>query len=344
MAQLLPHQRIEVQPGDPDLVFSINGKTTSSSNRADILKMTDPTSTTINFSEVMKFDRDTGREFFRDHTLTYIYHDWIDAIGDKKRTEHETFEATTKAVADIKRLIQKLYGWNVYYVMVTADHGFLFNYNELPESSREKLPKINGYGRDHVRFVIAKDFDGSIDGYVFDLNKTTNIETDLKVAIPREINRYRKQGNVGVQFVHGGASIQELLTPVVKYYKQRKEIQDLVTFKRIDQAEKVTSGSIRITMIQDQPVSNEYKSAEVILGIYSDTGELLSNESEIHFNATSSNPKERIYDTILTLNSRGSSASFGYLKAFGKWDKSKLNPLGINDLLKIISLMEKDEF
>jgi hypothetical protein len=42
----------------------------------------------------------------------------------------------------------------------------------------------------------------------------------FKIAIPRAINRYHKQGNIGIQFVHGGASIQELITPVLVAVKR----------------------------------------------------------------------------------------------------------------------------
>lgn len=344
MSNLLPNAGMTVSKGESDLEFKIGDKTTVSSNREAILKTANSESTTIDFAKVMKFDHSTGRDYFKNNRIVYVYHDWIDAVGDKKRTEDQTFEAGSKAVEDIKRLIKKLYGWNVYHMLVTSDHGFLFNYNDLKESSREALPKTKGYSRDHVRFVIADEFEGKVDGYLMNLKDTTNINTDLKVAVPRAINRYRKQGNVGVQFVHGGASLQELLTPVIKFYKHKKEIHQLVTFKRIDQTDKITSGSLKITLIQDQPVSNEYKSSEVIFGIYSDSGELLTNEVELHLNSTSSNPKERLFEVILSLNSQGSKASFGYLKAYEKKDKTRLNPLGINDLIKISSLMEKDEF
>lgn len=344
MANLLPNTGMSVEQGEADLNFRINGKTTVSSNREAILQTAEKESATIDFSKVMKFDRKKGREFFSTNRLVYIYHDWIDAIGDKKRTEHQTFDATTKAIDDIKRLIKKLYGWNVYYVLVTADHGFLFNYNQLSESSREQLPKSSGYNREHVRFVVAEEFKGNVDGYVMDMSNTTNVASDLKVAVPRAINRYRKQGNVGVQFVHGGASLQELVTPVVKFYKQKKDKHKPVTFKRIDQTEKIASGSLKISLLQDQPVSNEFKSAEVVFGLYSDTGTLLSEEVGIHFNSTSSNPKERIFEAILILNTSGSTANYCHLKAFNKNDKTRLNPLGVNDLLKITSIMEKDEW
>jgi uncharacterized protein (TIGR02687 family) len=345
MSNLLPNQGLEVEKSDKDLVFKINDKKTISTNREAILKSAEPSSATLDYADVMKFNHETGRDYFKNNRIVYIYHDWIDSIGDKKRTEHETFDASTKAVEDIKRLTQKLYGWNVYHVLVTSDHGFLYNYNELTESSREQLPKTKGFAREHVRFVVADDFESKVDGYELPMKNTINAKTDLKIALPRAINRYRKSGNIGVQFVHGGASLQELIIPVVKFYKQTsKEKNQSVTFKRIDQNDRISSGSLKVTLIQDQPVNNELKSAEVILGLYSESGEVFSKEVEVHFNATSGNPKERIFEIILSLNTLGSNASFCYLKAFLKNDKSRLNPLGTNDLIKLNTLMEKDEF
>jgi hypothetical protein len=112
----------------------------------------------------------------------------------------------------------------------------------------------------------------------------------------------------------------------------------------LDQADKIASGSIKISLFQNEPVSNEFKSVEVMFGLYSDTGELYSNEVEVHFNSTSANPKERVFEIILSLNTLGSKAGFCYLKAFDKKDKSRLNPFDLKDMLKISSLTEKDEF
>ncbi|MCP4158876.1 MAG: BREX-1 system phosphatase PglZ type A [Deltaproteobacteria bacterium] len=345
MSNLLPNKEISVEKGEKDLVFKIDGKSTVSTNREKILQNSESKSACLDYAQAMKFSRDEGRDFFRNNRVLYIYHDWMDAIGDKKRTEHETFNASTKTIEDIKDLIMKIYGWNVYHVLVTSDHGFLYNNTELTEASREKLPKAVGFSRDHTRFMVADNFEGKLDGYGLEMKNTTNIDTDLKISIPRAINRYRKQGNIGVQFVHGGASLQELVVPVVKFYKDtKKEKSDLVTFKRIDQNDRIASGSIKITLLQDQPVDNELKSAEVLFALYSDKGELYSKEVEVHFNSTSGNPKERIFEIILSLNTKGSNASHCYLKAYHKEDKSRLNPSGINDLIKVNTLMEKDEF
>lgn len=342
MSNLLPNKGITVEKGEQDLVYKINGKPTNSQYRQAILQEVVPDSVTIDYAEIIKFDRDTGRKFFIKNKLVYIYHDWMDAIGDKKRTEHETFEETSKVVEQIKRLIQKIYGWNISHILVTADHGFLFNYNELKENDREALPKAKGYSKDNTRFLISDDFEGKPDGYVLDMKNTTNSDTDLKIAIPRAINRYRRQGNIGVQFVHGGASIQELITPVIKYYKQKKETTETVSFRRIDNVNKITTGNIRITVLQNEPVSNDLKSLDCNIGLYNDKGELLSNEMELSCNATSNNPKERVFEIILTLNTMGSKAAFCYLKAFDVKDKNKLNPIVLNDLITISTLMEMD--
>jgi uncharacterized protein (TIGR02687 family) len=339
MSNLLPNKGITVEQGVQDLIFKINGKPTNSQYRQAILQETIPHSAVIDYAEIIKFDQDTGRKFFIKNKLVYIYHDWMDAIGDKKRTEHETFDETGKVVSQIKRLIKKIHGWNILHVMVTADHGFLFNYNELKENDREVLPKTKGFCKENSRFVIAEEFEGTRDGYVFDMKNTTNCDTDLKIAIPRAINRYRRQGNIGLQFVHGGASIQELITPVIKFYKQKKETTETVRFRRIDSTNKISTGSIKVTIHQIDPVSNDLKSSDILIGLFNENGNLISNAVELSCNATSQNPKERSFEVILTLNNDGAKASFCYLKAYNL--KDKLNPT-VNDLITISTLMGMD--
>jgi uncharacterized protein (TIGR02687 family) len=340
MSNLLPNKEITVEKGEQDLVFKINGKPTNSQNRQTILQDNVTESVTIDYAEIIKFNTETGKAFFKKNKLVYIYHDWMDAIGDKKRTEHETFEETGKVVDQLKKLIKRISGsWDISHILITSDHGFLFNYNELKESDKETLPKTKGYSKENSRFVIGEKFEGKLDGYLFDMKNTTNCETDLKIAIPRAINRYRRQGNIGLQFVHGGASIQEVITPVIKYYKQNKKITETITFRRIDNTNKITTGNIKVALLQNEPVSNELKSIDIVIGLFNDNGELVSNEVELSCNATSINPKERVFEIILTLNTLGSKASFCHLKAFNP--KDKLNPI-LNDLITISTLMEMD--
>ena len=41
----------------------------------------------------MSMSKDKGREFVKQYRVIYIYHDQIDAIGDKAVSESNTFEA-----------------------------------------------------------------------------------------------------------------------------------------------------------------------------------------------------------------------------------------------------------
>jgi hypothetical protein len=53
----------------------------------------------------------------------------------------------------------------MYHILVTSDHGFLYNHNALKKWQRNTESK--GYTKDNSRFVIADNFEGKIDGYVF---------------------------------------------------------------------------------------------------------------------------------------------------------------------------------
>jgi hypothetical protein len=64
----------------------------------------------------------------------------------------------------------------------------------------------------------------------------------------------------------------------------------------------------------------------------------------VNFNSVSSNPRERFYEAILYLTTAGSKATYCHLRGFDKKDNAKLNPVGVNEIIKISSLMEKDEF
>lgn len=344
MSNLLPNDGMTVEATDFGLSFRIDGKTTASTNRAAILQSVEPASATIGFVEAMSFDLKRGREFFRDNRIVYIYHDWIDAIGDKRGTQHETLDATRRAMQDIKALLGKLASWNVRHARVTADHGFLYNHNEIKTHNRERLPSTKGFSREHVRFVVAEEFEGAVDGYQMDLRNTTNLDTDLKVLVPRATNRYHIQGNIGLQFVHGGASMQELLTPVLVVHRVEKDENETVSFKVIEKTDRIVSNFMKIKLLQDQPVSNELKNNELVFAIYSETGELLSDEVEVNLNSTSSNPRERVFDIVLFLNSKGSSSSLGRVKAFKKSNTMRINTDGLNEIVTISSLIEKDDF
>ncbi|MBK6445921.1 MAG: PglZ domain-containing protein [Bacteroidetes bacterium] len=110
MANLLPNTGIEIQGAG----FSIDGISTEGTiNRTKILKQAKEKSEAIDFNELIKFDQEKGREFFKNNEIVYIYHNQIDSTGEKIKTERKVYDAVLATVDDLALLIRKLNGWNV---------------------------------------------------------------------------------------------------------------------------------------------------------------------------------------------------------------------------------------
>ena len=135
MASLLPHRALSIAPDDSATVLADGRPTGGLENRRAILATgrTDDRTTALKSEELMALNKDEARALVREHDLVYVYHDRIDAIGDKMATEGRTFEACADAVEDIARMVRKLANANVTHLVVTADHGFLFQQRPVTE-------------------------------------------------------------------------------------------------------------------------------------------------------------------------------------------------------------------
>ena len=116
---------------------------------------------------------------------------------------------------------------------------------------------------------------------------------DLDVLIPNSINRLRVRG-AGSRYVHGGASLQEIVLPVLRVGKQREadlrhvDVQIVMGGRGL-----ITSGQIAVTLYQTEPVSPKVQPRRLVAGIYAADGTLISDEPEILFDFRSESPRER---------------------------------------------------
>ncbi|MFR3924911.1 MAG: PglZ domain-containing protein [Collinsella sp.] len=74
------------------------------------------------------------KELLKSSEIVYLYHNKIDATGEKLATESDVFDACAESVDELvsiaKRVCTDVPGARV---TITSDHGFLFTANELPE-------------------------------------------------------------------------------------------------------------------------------------------------------------------------------------------------------------------
>ena len=177
--------------------------------------------------------------------VIYIYHNRIDHTGDKMHSEGRAFEAAEETLSDIVKIVKKLTGANANNILVTADHGFIYQHRELDESD---FLGVNASGdtilyRDR-RFVLGKGLTVSSSLHKF-TSAQLGLAGELEVQIPKSINRLRLRGS-GSRFVHGGASLQEVVLPVLRINKKRQSDVTVVEVDILRGASSViTSGSWR---------------------------------------------------------------------------------------------------
>lgn len=343
MSNLLPNKGITTEITEGSINYSIEGIKTISTNREKILQNIEPDAAVIDFATLMKYKKEEGRDFFRDKKLIYIYHNWIDAIGDKKVSEYHTFESSKECISQLERLVKRLYNdYAIGQILLTADHGFLFNYEKISDATSQIFPIVDNVLEKGSRFAISNEAPESDETYHFPLANTTNIDTDTQVIIPKGINRFRKQGNVGVQFVHGGVSLQEVVVPVLEIKRGKNTNAVEVPFERIDSISTITTSVTKFRFIQSEAIGHTYKPNTIILGVYNTDNELISNECKVEFNQSSDNPKERVYEVKIEMKTEASKHKIGYLRAYREKDIEKLNAV-MNDTIKI-NILELDEF
>lgn len=335
MSNLLPNKGITPEISEDNIDYSIDGIKTISTNRERILQLADENAITINFDQFDKLNKSQGRELLRGKNTVYIYHDWMDNIGDKRASEYHTLLASEQCIEQLVPLIKRLYDtYGFSNVLLTADHGFLYNHQKISEATSQPGPKLNQTLKEHARFYLTQEENTSSDTYEIPLSATTNMETDVKVIMPKSINRFRKQGNYGVQFVHGGCSLQEVVVPVFQLKRLNQDSAVEVAFVRVDTTAVITTSTTKFSFLQSEAVGEKYKPSNIVFGLYSVDQNLVSTETEIHFNSIKENASERQFDIRLDLTEEGAGLNLCYLKAFRKSDKDRLNPV-LNTMIKI---------
>jgi len=334
MAQLLPSGDLVYNNGD---ISNSTVSTEGLPNRNIILQKFKSDSLAVQFSEITSNSQEKNREIFK-NAVVYVYHDIIDSTGDKRASERRTFDVVPEAIDEIKRLVKSLHAtYNVSKVIITADHGFLYNDREIEDKDLENISDSNPLTTHNRYFITSSKSQQSL-GYSIPLSKTTAFNDDVFVTIPHSVNRYRKQG-VGHQFVHGGGSLQEIVVPVIESSRKREEVVTKVRPSLINKGNlKVVSNVLRLNILQETKVSRMEKELSISTGLYNNNI-LVSNEIISTLNSTSDSPSERALRIELTLSSDTPKNAFLKLKVFDVEDR--LNPL-IEERVQNNTLIQSD--
>lgn len=292
MAALLPHKELTITE---DGNVQVDGQSSMGlDNRLKILSRTvEKGALALRADDLLAMNRDKYREITKGAQVVYVYHDQIDHAGDDKLSEGRVFDAVEKTFEELTFLLKKLYDSYFANVLITADHGFIYQNGQLDDSEFASLDiqgdKVSSRNR---RFVLGKGLRKNTSAKFYKANDL-GLKGDLEIAIPKSINRLRVQGS-GSRYVHGGASLQETVIPLIRINKKRGSDTVFVNIDVIASSSSViTSGQIAVAFYQTEPISGKVLPRELRAGIYSKDGTPLSDIHSLRFDLAAENARER---------------------------------------------------
>ena len=294
MAALLPNETLSIADNTSGTVL-VNGQSSQgTSNRSKILKTAlQDRGDAITADDFMQLNRDGSRELLKANDVIYIYHNRIDHTGDKMLSEGQAFEAAEKTLSDLMKIIKKLAAANANNILITADHGFIYQNRAIEESdfsSAESKGKEILY-KDR-RFILGKGLVDSPGLHKFS-SEALGLIGNVEVQIPKSINRLRLSGS-GSRFVHGGASLQEVVIPVVSINKKRQSDTTAVEVDILRGSNSlITTEELTVSLYQSTPVTEKNQPRVLRVGVYTESGELISDSYEMTFDLRSENPRAR---------------------------------------------------
>ena len=293
MAALLPHATLQLTENDSGEVLVDGASATGSANRARILAKAVATSTVVLGKDVLIMGRDESRALIRDHDVVYVYHNLIDKTGDTRDTEERVFAAAEETLEELIRLVKKLANANASNLLITADHGFIYQSHPLQDSDfLSAVPHGNEILYTDRRFVLGSGLQESESFKTF-TSQQLGLAGAVQVQIPKSIKRLRLKGS-GSRFVHGGATLQEVVIPVISINKKRQSDVGRVAVDLIGGGGKtITTGQLAVVLYQAEPVTDKQQPRKLRVGIYALSGELISDAHDVTFDFVSDNPRER---------------------------------------------------
>lgn len=349
MAALLPHKHLEItEKGSGVLGIAADGVPTDAAYRDKILKSANNNSVALKYANIIGLKRAERQALVKGIDVVYIYHDRIDEASHTSDTA--VFSACEDAIAEIKNLVRIIVNeFGGTKVFITADHGFLYTYNPLSED--DKLDKtgfadrIVELGR---RYAILRQ--GAEPEYLLPV-KFAGGHTGYEAFAPRENVRIKINGG-GLNYVHGGISLQEMVVPVIEYqhlrsstkaYQRNKDQIDTkpVALHLLSANRKICNLIFSLNFFQTEPVGGNREAATYSMYFVDAGDNQISDVCRVIADKTSLDGQERTFRCSFNLRSQKYSKLDSYYLVIA--DESGVQPL-VKEVFQIDIAFAFEEF
>lgn len=277
MAALLPHKSLVMK--DDYEVYADDVLCNDLAGRQAVLQSHCKDSVCVQFDDIKNLKKSELRDIFTGKQVIYVYHNQIDARGDKLNTEDEVFVACEEAINEVIDLIHKIsINANTYRFIITSDHGFIYKRDKIVES--DKIGGISGKGAwINRRYIVSKEAISEDGVQNLGLGYILGYEDDKVVTFPVSSNVFKVSGG-GQNFVHGGSSPQEMILPVLDVKMERGHMETKpAQISLVSIVQKITNLITGMDFIQSEPVSDTVKETTYRMVFLSEDDERISNEN-----------------------------------------------------------------
>jgi uncharacterized protein (TIGR02687 family) len=303
MAALLPHKELSVaEKSGGGLSVLADGQSTESTNRDKLLKVAHFESVALQYKNIIGMKRAERSALVKGMDIVYIYHDKVDEASHT--ADNMVFPACDEAVLEIKNMVRIIVNeFGGTRILITADHGFLYTYSPLTEDSKLDKTSFNQqnveYGR---RYAIMQQ--GAKPDYLLPV-KFLDGSTGFEAFAPRESVRIKMSGG-GLNFVHGGISLQEMVVPVIDYHYLRNDSKAYqrnrdkyetkpVTLSLLSASRKISNMIFSLNFYQKEAVAANYSAATYLLYFIDASGKQISDTAKIIADKISDNSQDRTF-------------------------------------------------
>lgn len=311
MAALLPHKQLTAeQNAKGEINVLADGSPTDANYRDAILKKADEASVALQYKNIIGLSRAERSALVKGMNVVYIYHNTIDHMGHNDETR--VFAACEDAITELKNMVRIITNeFSGTRIFITSDHGFLYTYKPLTEDSKlDKSTEASEEVEVDRRYMITKK--GAKPEYLLPVKFMD--DTQFDAFAPRENIRIKKKGG-GMNFVHGGISLQEMVVPVIDYhfirsstasYKKNRQKYDTkpVTLSLLSSTHKISNMNFSLNFYQTEAVGDNREAATYLLYFADSEGTQISDTQRIIADKTSVNNQDRTYRVGFNLKSR----------------------------------------
>ena len=288
MAALLPNRQLSYEK-QQDEVYADGLSTKGTAARQKVLEQREAKSLAISAKDFLEIT--TPKTAFRDYNVIYIYSNKIDFVGDKRETEGEVFKATEEEFDHIIKIVELIRNGNGSNILITSDHGYLYQNEQLDESEFVDFKVMGDIITDTRRFVIGNNLQPGNAVKTWN-SEDVGLKEGRQVQIAKAMNRMRKQGS-GSRFVHGGSMPQEIAVPVLHVNIKKSSGVSQVDVDILNKRAKLTTNNQTISFYQTEAVTEKVKSITLRIGFYDDKGVLISDSINMVFDSENADSTQR---------------------------------------------------